>query len=47
MSFDDGDALARAGEPGRQRRCRLSGTDDNGVEILRDACGLRAKAPGR
>jgi hypothetical protein len=31
--YDD-DALARAGEPGRQRRPRLSGADDDRVEIF-------------
>ena len=47
MPLDDGDALAGAGEPGRQRRRRLSGADDDGVEILGVARGHRAKVPGR
>src|SRR6202012_2295516 len=32
--LDDDDALAPAGEPGRQRRRRLSGADDDRVEIF-------------
>ena len=37
MTFDDGDCLARTGEPRRQGRACLARPDDDGVEMLH--CG--------
>ena len=43
MPLDDGDTLARAGEPMRERRAGLAGADDDGVEFRHGTSLARTK----